>query len=268
MTWFIIAIYAVILPTFFFLAEENRTFQKWLNQHQNFCALSLNISSNVFLKGKNKFKWLMVIWIWAALIMSVKFQIALFGGFIKARYEKPIDTIEELKASGMKIYIHEFHANHENLTGRNFSLKDQYIISNVSENNRHLRNNEKGVYVVSQDIATMYINQFILSRGDPVYRIAKDTFVPGVRVFHMQKHSPFLRKVNEILLILEEFGLRKQKKYSISEEQFQKSKVLNFSHLSFVFTIHLYGNVVALLVFVCEILCKKINNYYDQCGKL
>lgn len=248
----------VFLPLLFIWAEKVRTVQSSLDHYQNLWALSLNIASSKFSNSKNKFKFVMLFWVWACLIITTGFQTLLFGSILNAAYENDIETIDDLKASGMKIYVHELHALQENVNKNGVNLNDQYIFTNVTDNNEMLLNKKAGAHIVSYDVATTIINQFIYNTGDPVYKIVPEVFLPGLRVIYLQENSPFTEKVNEVLLILEQYGLWRKKKYFIGMKQLQETEKLNLSHLGFVFMIHLYGNILAFLVFVCELLWSKI----------
>lgn len=200
----------------------------------------------------------MLLWIWVVVIMVVAFQTSLFHGFLQARFHQGIKTIKNLKESGMKIYLHAYYAHHENFNHKNFTLWNQYVISDPDSMNISIHNRETNAYILSQDLAKMYINQFIKNKSHPFYEIADEIFIPGLRVFHLQKNSPFLEKVNEVLLLVEQFGLWRKEMFCISDKQFQDSIMVDLTHLGFVFTMYLYGNMVAVFAFICELVWKKI----------
>lgn len=261
-TWFLLLSAVNILPVLFYVAEDLRTFQTLLNHFESFWALTLNIPSQLFVTTKNKLKWLMLVWIWIALIIVVAFQTSMFGSLLKPRFEKSINTIKDLKESGRDIFIHKYFMENEEFIGKASILKKQFIPSNYTENIRRMKMKGNGAYCVSEEIANMIINHYIHTIGDSVYRKMQEILVTGLRMFHMQKNSPFLLKVNEILLKLEQFGLRREIQYPVYPKQQQGSKVLNLSHLSFVFIMYLWGNVIAILVFIFEVLWTRFRNVH------
>lgn len=257
-TWFLLLVVIIILPFLFYVAEDLRTFQTFLKHFESFCALTLNISSPFFVKTQNKLKWLMLVWVWISLILVVAFQTSMFGGLLKPKFEKSINTIEDLKQSGRDVFVHKYFIQNEKFIGKAAILKQQFIPSNYTENIRRMKLKGDGAYCVSEEIAHMIINHYIHTIGDSVYRKMKEVLVTGLRMFHMQRNSPFLLKINEILLKLDQFGLRRENQYPVYPKQHQGSKVINLSHLSFIFIVYIWGNVIAILVFIWEILWKRL----------
>lgn len=250
------------LLTIYYFAEKVCSAENWWYSCYNFWAISLSVSSPLFFRVSNVLKPLMLAWAWASVILAVAFQVYLFRIFLNPLYEKSVDSLKDLKMIGMKIHVHRFFVEHEHLFMKKMSLKDQYLITNFTDINNKLRNKEPGAYVISWDAANVIVSDHI-RKGNNSFRILQNIFIPGLRVFHLQKNSPFLGKLDQVLSKLKMAGVHRTPQFPVTEKVFQESVLLvklNLSHLGFAFIMLLCGNLVAVLVFIVEIVYKNIQN--------
>lgn len=208
----------------------------------------VNVEIPRHLINKTKQKWLLVIWIFSSLVLGVSFQTSLTQSFVKPRYETSIKTIEDLRNSQMKIYIHPHFA--VNIL-ESLGLTKNIVYMEAPETIQRIKErNTSGAFVASRQLANYYINENKRNWGDPIYEIVEEVLIPGNRVYLFQKVSPFWYKINKCLLLIQQHALHTRIQYNaiISPEK----NILQLSHVLVIFYMLFIGCLAGFIAFLME----------------
>ncbi|XP_018579388.1 uncharacterized protein LOC108917324 [Anoplophora glabripennis] len=149
----------------------------------------------------------LVLWLYFSLIFGTAFQTSLMSMFIKSKYWKDINTLSEVRQLGLPIYVpavygdvipkrYKLHKQLKFVEGMN-QLHDLISTSNTFSG-----------YIMTEEAARVYV-EFIRSKDDkPIYHIVGEKLIPGINTYMVQKKSPFLKRINKMMLLIRQFGLR------------------------------------------------------------
>lgn len=153
--------------------------------------------------------------------------------------------------------INRFHATHI----KDLALKKSFVVVKDALIGDKLMNGDTDYgYAVQSTIAESVLAK---STNFPVYRLLKESLVPGYSVYLFNYKSPYLDRVNLFLLFEKEFGLSRYnsgKRFLVgggNDSGSDETIALSLDHLQSCFYILLSGCVIALLVFILEIYCFK-----------
>lgn len=248
-TWLVLLLMILCLQTLYFIISC--TFGLNLDYFIMIWSPLVYMAIPNYSLNKTKQKWLLMIWIYSSLVIGSSFQTSLTKSFIKPIYEKSLKTIEDLKNSQMKIYIHPF-LTQPSIIPESFGLKKSYSYMSVAEQIQRTRErNTSGAFVVSRQFAEYYINQNRRLHGDPVYEIMEEVLIPGSMVYLLQKTSPFLVKINRCLLLIHQHALQRKSVYdSVASSE---ENILVLSHFSVIFYMLFLGYLAGFIAFLMEI---------------
>lgn len=208
-------------------------------------------------------KILLTQWCFCAMILNVAFQCCLTSIIITPKYEKQIETLEELTHSNLEVLINQWHRM---IAGQDKSL-NACLVTDTETNiiRRMMRGDTSKAYAVQLSVAEEIVPK-VFREKLPVYHIVREHVVPGFSVYLFPAVSPYVEETNRFLLLDQQFGLSK---YNLSDRAFAFSGYstaelvpLNLSHLQTVFYILVVGYLVSIIVLFLEILtmrlcCKK-----------
>lgn len=201
-----------------------------------------------------KAKAIMVLWFCFCLIFGTAFQTSLISVFIKSKYFKNINTFSELRDSGMKLHVIRPHVE---VIPKEYGLHRQFkIVKNMKQLDRIvLKSNTDCGYILTENAARFYI-EFIRKRDNkPMYHIVAEKLVPGLEAYMFQKKSPFIGRVNDLLLLLKEFGLGNYRmtRVPVISKNFGKSNIgiLNLQGALYLLVL---GYILSVVCFIAELL--------------
>ncbi|KAJ3663155.1 hypothetical protein Zmor_007462 [Zophobas morio] len=195
----------------------------------------------------------LIVFIICCLICRTLFQSFLIGNFISPPLLRPIETITDLKNSGLKILT---IGNIVKITtiGED-DLQSQVIQCSRVEQMRRIRTVDKSVaYLINRHNAEGIVNE--KSIETPEFYIMPQTLTPGIGTYGFRKHSPFLDKIDMYLRRVREFDLTREKFGHKSRAYRTKRKhiTLGLKHLEVVFVGLFWGLFLSVLAFVAEII--------------
>lgn len=199
-------------------------------------------------------------------ILSCAFQSALTSALVTPKYYKNIDTLEELKESGIPIYI---PAPLKAQLPTDNILQDK-IILDVREN--IFKRIEMGQQNAAFALPLSYSKRIMdveVRNGKTRLRFLKQHLIPGYGVHIFPRRSPYTRKVEEYIRLDSEYGLSyyRSDDHITSINVFQKrlkdeghTTVLTLNHLQTAFYLLFLGYLVGIFICAAEIIITKIYN--------
>ncbi|KAG5896427.1 hypothetical protein JTB14_022506 [Gonioctena quinquepunctata] len=254
-TWLWLLGIIIMLPIVFIASEKHPTMRKYQYYCLHLWSILLNVSSNTF---KTKMKWLFFVWVWSTIILNAAFQSALLGSYLKPSFERGVKNLDDLRASELKFNLHFYFATSKELLELLRLPDDRYVRTELVDTRKLIwKRDTSYAYLVSSDFADYFLNLLKKQNGDPTYEVIQDlNLVPGVLVFHLQRHSPFLKKFDRSLLLFKQFGLLRNEIYQNAKIS-TGEEVLNISHFLAVFCLLAIGLSSGLLILVGEIFWHK-----------
>ncbi|KAJ3663156.1 hypothetical protein Zmor_007462 [Zophobas morio] len=201
----------------------------------------------------------LIVFIICCMVFRTLFQSFLIGNFISPPLLHPIETVTDLKNSGLKILT---SGNKVNITtiGED-DLRSQVIQSTRVEQMRRIRDVDKSVaYLISRHNAEGIVDK--RSIGTPEFYIMPQTLTPGIGTYVFRKHSPFLDKIDLYLQRVREFDLTGEnfghtsKAHGLRQENILVA--LGLQHLELVFIGLFWGLFLSVLTFIAEIISKQL----------
>lgn len=183
------------------------------------------------------------------MIIGFSFQCFFMTTLTHPKYFKEINTIEDLRDSGMVVYCWRKLMNH--IRPEDYGLQKQIVFVD----GRKILNMMSDLdlpFVAAQSRA------IILAKTKNLH-VVREALAVGYSVYFFQKNSPYLEEVRRSILLTEEFGLgesRKRGRHNLDNKTVDE--VLNLYHLQGVFLILLYGHLLSGVVFVLEMVLNRI----------
>uniref|UniRef100_A0A6P7H7N9 Uncharacterized protein LOC114348170 n=1 Tax=Diabrotica virgifera virgifera TaxID=50390 RepID=A0A6P7H7N9_DIAVI len=205
-------------------------------------------------------KYLLMLWVFCMSVNNTQFNSLLTSMLVSSRSKEPIKTIEELSKSNFRIYVHEYFVgrgyipNSLGLDQKLIRIDEQpenMLYSNVTIGNQY-------AFVVRIDAAKFFINSHRNKDGQSQYAIMKESLIPGIDGYTLQKNSPLVNQFNKCLLLIKQHGLINfQSSSNYGKAKPNQPENLNIKHLLSLVGLYLVGNCFAFLVFIAEVLWKK-----------
>ncbi|CAH1972835.1 unnamed protein product [Acanthoscelides obtectus] len=217
----------------------------------------LSMSLAIF-QTKTRFRYVLIMWICGSYILSSSFQANLIRSFVNTRYKNGIKTLDDLKASGLKIGLEKYFIDTSNAT-KDLCVKEQYIqMWETKIVERILRGDTSRAYFLGKDLSEHLIEECIYKNcGSRSFEMMPQTISSGVTVYHLRKKSFFTAKLDRFIILLHSSGLLKSRKPQ-NEYIPEKEKALRMPHFSAAFRALVVGYIVSMLVFTLELI---IRNY-------
>lgn len=207
-----------------------------------------------FVHTYGRAKPIMTLWFCFCLIFGTAFRTSLISMFIKAKYLKNIDTLSELRDSGMTLYIPEFYAE---LIPKEYGLHEQFkFVKDMNELHEMVyTSNIVTGYIVNEEAARLYIDIIRNRDNKPMYHIVAEKLMPGLDAYMFQKRSPFINRVNNMLLLLRQFGLRDRwiRHAPVVNEDSRKTNI-GILNLQGALCLLILGYIISIVCFIIELL--------------
>ncbi|CAG9768206.1 unnamed protein product [Ceutorhynchus assimilis] len=200
-----------------------------------------------------------------SIIFQNTFQGAVITALTTPKFFKDVNTVDELAASGLKVYVpddwQEFVAKKLEITHLNFkvigfliwTLKETqacYVVTDWWGENLLLNKTKQGEYY------------------SKYYHLTKDALGAGRITYLLARNSPFKKYFNTFLFLMNDFGLFlpfAKQKYQYKNEG-AASTTLNLEHLYGAFLLLICGLCFSMLVFWFEIISNK--KYLERKNKM
>lgn len=249
-TWVcvVISIFTVTFYRKVIVKRDANIFSSFMHVWSIFTGVTLDST----LKTQKKVKIVFLVWTVGCLVLNIIFSSLLASKIIKPRSGNNIDTIEELQKLNPKIYMSKkFFGN----IPKEYGISNNLISASHLTRHEALNNIDENTAVV---IATTVL-ELIVDRSH--LHVLREHLLPGFTMYRFQSKSPFKEKINEILFKTIEHGLiRFNRNFTVRHDHHQHSNkqqlVLKFKHLKNIFLIFAFGQSIAVIVFLLEIIAK------------
>ncbi|CAG9840626.1 unnamed protein product [Diabrotica balteata] len=141
-------------------------------------------------------KYLLMLWVFCMSVNNTQFNCLLTSMLVSSRAQEPIKTIEELSKSNFSIYIHEYFIRRGYIPS-SLGLNDKFIrMDDQPENMLYSKFQNNCAFVVRIDAAKFYINFHKNKDGQSQFAILKESLIPGIDGYTLQKNSPLISLLN------------------------------------------------------------------------
>jgi uncharacterized membrane protein len=174
-----------------------------------------------------------------------------------------MSTVEEVKRSKIGVYIVKEAIP---LIPEEFQLHDSYVVGTNEKLIEMLFSLDKSVAYVLTDVTVNKFIRWVKSYQQTVpFYVIKEPLLLGYDVYIFQKHSPFVKKINQLVLREKEGILAKnhdayRKIYPRNGTDDNRFVVLTMSHISSIFYMLVGGLATSCLIFIIELYSKKWTN--------
>jgi hypothetical protein len=183
------------------------------------------------------------------------------SGFMSPYKSNKIATIEELKRSKIGVYLAE------DMTPdipEEFNLHDSFVDVTREELFDRLYSMDKTVaYVLSEAIVDNFFRWVKNYQQTVPFYVVKEPLLLGYDVYILQKHSPYVKKVNKLVLQGRENVLLNN--YEIDRRFYPRNGtvedrfvVLTMGHISSIFYVLIGGLAASCLIFLGELFYKTL----------
>ncbi|KAJ3663153.1 hypothetical protein Zmor_007460 [Zophobas morio] len=206
-------------------------------------------------------KLYLIIYILGTIIIRTAFNCFLISCIVKPSSVAQLTTVKELAASKIPIYSSEILTT---LIPKEYGLKHQYVIVGADERTNRLYNlDTRGAYLVTLRIAKHFLDLVKGYKKDVPFYILEEPLMPGINCYLFQKDSPYIDRVNSILLQEVQFQWttygEERKKQDVKNTGDEDTVVLTIRHFESLFYLLSFALGFSFVVFLIEIL--------TACGK-
>lgn len=215
-------------------------------------------------------KIILIFWLSACLIITTAFQCQLTTIFINPKYYSDMDTIKEVRESGLPLYTIRPYSDH---VPKEYNLHSQIhfveLVNDIQEKIFNLQTTDG--FILKKNDAIQYCEETKLQAGRNVFHIVKEPLVPGYACYVLQKHSPYLKEINKVILYQQQFALRitniemifqnlrHNSSQFLNNNNNNNMKTIQMHHLRGVFYIFTFGCCLSVLVFCLELFMANLN---------
>ncbi|KAJ3663157.1 hypothetical protein Zmor_007463 [Zophobas morio] len=211
-----------------------------------------------FLQKRNlSLKVNVIVFIWNCIVFRTAFQSFLISTSMTPSSYVHIKTIPELRDSQIQIRATRTMIN---LIPRDYNLQEQIVPIDLNKRQAQLKAREtSAAFLINSFKAEKLIVYWKNLKSASPFYMMQQALLPGSGTFIFQKHSPYLDTINECLQFQKQFGLSKEKTGHDKTRKTEGGVVpLSLKHLQFIFSVLVWGLVVAFFVFLGEIIHEKI----------
>jgi hypothetical protein len=256
-----------------FESKELKSFRRFVNSITNTWAVLLSVSLST-MPRTTPLRMFFFSWVCYSLAINIVFQAYLTTFLVEPGFEKAITSVEEMFTSGIKYGIHPF-------------LFDQYYTDTTGSDSRKFFKNPvnctklelcftwtskyRNISFISSPLIVDYFYHLSQTSDDneyrPICRIDGASVIRTDMVMLLQKGSPFLDRVNEIISRVSESGIFNQwiqespeRKSPIKSTAMSKKSLgdefynLNMMHMQSAFYLLLFTEGLGFISFLMELL--------------
>lgn len=195
-------------------------------------------------------KFLLSLWLLCAMLVNFAFQCSMTSMFIHPPKPQYIDTLDELSSNNIAINIRPVVKNR---------LPKTDFLNFIEVNNSFRYQPYRGVdkhraAAVLENIAEIFMQQ------NNQLRTVEEYLMPAISAYYFPLNSPYIRRINQIIMLNNEFGITK---YMENLKQFRANQITNkkkkfvpleIEQLMQAFSLLIIGVFISVLVFLSEIL--------------
>lgn len=197
-------------------------------------------------------------WLIFSLVVTVQFKGIFLNDIFNMQHEHKINTIEELKAQKMNIYI-SFEMtsikNHDNL----IYLKDQvkfvspsYIVNGIINNSNH-------AYAVIDTMAKGFLNLHVRHLINFKYRVMDEKLASFLMAHPLNSNSPLIEDINLCILRAREAGVQKSSFVSWPKYFYDNNnRMMTSVHFAGCFILLFIGYLISSAAFVVELVLGRL----------
>lgn len=191
------------------------------------------------------------------MLINFAFQCSMTSMFIHPPKPQYIDTLEELRSNNIVINIRP--------VVKNRLPKDDFL-NFVEVNNSFRYQPFRGVNNHTAAALTEKVARIFVQQNNQL-RCVKEYLMPAQSAYYFPLNSPYIQKINKIIMMNNEFGITKYVKNlklfranQVTNKK-QTFKPLEIEQLMQAFSLLIIGIVISVMVFLFEILYfKKMNS--------
>lgn len=291
-TWIVATLFITIVTTMYIIMQylnkkvsriDNELEMNWVETHflilQSFFGDSLTK-----LPKAVALRLVIISWLFYSLIISSAFTGILISKLAIPLYENDLETIDELKESGMEILIPDYMYQMRHVWNPELfeSLKPQLRPMSIEKFYEHLKQNKTNVAYAIRSFRAEYeiTRMFDKKTGRPLYHKMKQCLVYFPSAYVATKGSPYIGMVNDWLSWFIEAGFMRHweemaqfsariKGLIADEEELEEAEevedeevkvVLSIEHLQSAFILLSIGLICSILVFFGELIW----HYYEE----
>lgn len=219
--------------------------------------------------------YLIIFTIWFSVIINIAFQSSLTSALVTARYSKDIDSIKDLEESHLNILISKGFAD---IIPNTSKLHNQFVYYNNKSRILAMLldgNTDYAYGINALESAQILVRRINAKFGKDIFTVVKESLIPGYRGYIFTEDSPYLKTIDDLMLLYKEYGLPHVADFAIEHKNilFPESEHFNTNntnagsiglklsllHLQTAFYILFMGFLFALLVLFYEIISYKKN---------
>lgn len=228
-----------------------------------FFIWSVLLGVSILFTSKNTLplKLLLVLWMLCAMLLNFNFQCLIISKYIQPPKVEYIDTLKELSSSRVAIKVRSVI---KDKLPKNFGFNlveidssFRYQTYNGSDNNTAL--------ATPQIVAEVHIK-----RNDKL-RIVKEHLIPAQSGYYFPLNSPYIQKINRIIMLSNEFGIIKHienvqpVKGKQSDTKESLIRPLQITEVKQAFNLLIAGCALSTLMFLSEIMFFKMSQRQTLC---
>lgn len=197
-------------------------------------------------------------WLIFSLIVTVQFKGIFLNDIFNMQNEDKINTIQELKARKMNIYI-SFEMsnikNHDNV----IDLKDQIKFVSQPFLIKSIINNSKNAFVVTDTMAKGFLNLHVRHLINFKYRVMDERLASFIMAHPVNTKSPLIDDINWCILRARDAGMQKSSFVSWPKNVYDnRNRLLTSIHFAGSFILLVIGYLISSIVFVAELVLDKL----------
>lgn len=255
----------IVLVVMSCLNHNHQQYKDKINLAMHVIVLSFGITGLTRLPTYRPMKILLIFYMLYALQISSFFQCHLSGFLIRPSYEEKLENVEKVSNSqllpivfsiGLRNVIRDYKSL--NISG----ICDRVMLNFTNyENTKELLYKRKGI--------TVCIPKSNLTDKDAIYtyNVPFQHFFTPEFAYLIKHGSYYLDYLNKAISIAHENGFSFKWFYANLNKKLLSAHnndvVLSLNHLQAAFKIYLYGSIISLTIFFCELLFIKIKFYVE-----
>lgn len=263
--WVLLGMTILTLSVIFLLSDYRN--------YMEIVRILVNSGTPILKESASWKKVLIIFYIEFAIIMSIAFQSSLTSALMIPRHMKDLETVADLDKSSYTVIVSKvFMDVYKPQTYFNAPIE---VVDTKAYLINMMKNKSDGYcYVISKTTADMCVDYVSRKYRQTVYHILQQSLVPGYSAFHFPIGSPYVDKINQLVLRDQEHGFTGSSvlQQVLIEETIREERmvdqaissntliVLTFSHLQTAFYILGFGYGLSAAVFVAEVICSRIRN--------
>lgn len=228
--------------------------------------LNISISPNIA-KLSSSVRTLVMSLVLYNFFVSFSYLGLLFGSLMKPIYHKDMNTLNEIRQSGLKVMVHkpEYHIwLKTGLDNREYNLSEIFLLENNMSKIMDMRenNNVDYGYAVRRRLAVFFVELKSHQKDSrPIYHLVEECFFPMYSSYAVNLNFPFSQRIEKLIRRYQEAGLvifwDMLSKYDYGRFSSQGYSSDDVDNLIVIFRIWSLGILLCFIVFILEFIINK-----------